>query len=139
MSLQEACNLFNIDDDGIRPTLVNRLVDYLRQFSENKIKSNFTIKKSTPSKTLIVTEDDVEEELKKRKKIVEDTDDSDEEIQKKMKLNTKAVTATAADEYIFLNHGDGEDINTHGTPNNSDDEDGGNNNFELMSDGTLEE
>jgi len=133
MSLQEACNLFNLDDEGIRPTLVNRLVEYLRQFSENKL-----IKKSTPSKTLTVTEDDVEEELKKRKKIVENTDDSDQEIQKKMKPNIKAVTAAAADEYVFLNHGDG-DCKTHGTPNNSDDEDDGNNNFELMSDGTMEE
>ena len=137
MSLQEACNLFNLDDEGTRPVLVNRLVDYLRQFSENKLKSNFIIKKST-QKTFLVTEDDVEEELKKRKKTVENTDDSDQEIKKKMKLNIKAVTATAADEYVFLNHGDG-DCNTHGTPNNSDDEDDGNNNFELMSDGTMEE
>ena len=151
MSLQEACNLFNLDDEGIRPVLVNRLVDYLRQFSENKLRSNSLIKISTPSKTqsktpsktpsktLIITEDDADDELKKRKRIVENTNDSDEEIQKKIKLNIKTVAATAADEYVFLNQ-EVLNCNTHGTPDNSDDEEGANNNnFELMSDGTLEE
>ena len=135
-SLQEACSLFNLDNDGTRPILVHRLIDYLIKFSENKLQSTFLIKKPAP-KTYVITEDDIKEKSKKRK-IVENIDDDSEseEVQKKKSFNENSL---GSDEFVFLSH---EHKSAKGTSSDTEDEseeDGEDNtNFELMSNATME-
>lgn len=135
-SLQEACELFGLDEDGTRPILVQRLMDYLRRFSDNKEQSQVvTIKKSANAPKTIVISDEEVAEYKKRK-VADDSDDSGSDSSQQKK---KKTTVDNSDEYVFLNHAE---MKAQGPPSDIDDDDSDEENemnFELMSNGTLEE